>query len=160
MCNVSQACDTSVSLAFSFGGPSWSVSSADFQLYENGDGTCIGAVFVYESSSSEPSGPGTGGPFKRASSSPSWILGDSFLKNTYTVFKADTPSVGFAQLSAAALGTDGTTDASVPTPTVGSVSASVTGSSSSDSSLSGSVRGRAVSSVIVALACVATFALF
>ena len=46
----------------------------------------------------------------------------------------------------------------MPTPTVGSVSASVTGSSSSDSSLSGSVRGRAVSSVIVALACVATFA--
>lgn len=150
-----QACDTSVSLEFSFGGPSWAVSSDDFQLYENGDGTCVGAVFVYESSSSEPSGPGSGGPFKRATSSPAWIVGDSFLKNHYVAFRASPPSVGFAKLSALALGSDGITDhASVPTPTVGSVSASVTGSSNANSSC-GTAPGRVMLSAAVALSCLA-----
>ncbi|VDC02988.1 unnamed protein product [Peniophora sp. CBMAI 1063] len=156
----SYPCDTSVSLAFSFGGPSWAVSSADFQLYENGDGTCIGAVFVYESSSSsEPSGPGSGGPFKRDTSSPAWIVGDSFLKNVYSVFRANPASVGFAQLSAEALGSDGATDASVPTPTVGSVSASVTGSSSNSSSRSGSVHRWSISLGTVVTASLALFGL-
>ncbi|KZV65093.1 aspartic peptidase A1 [Peniophora sp. CONT] len=153
----SYPCDTSVTLEFSFGGPSWPISSADFQLYENADGTCIGAVFVYESSSSEP--PSGDGPFKRDTSAPSWIVGDTFLKNCYTSFRADPPSVGFAQLSSAALGVDGASGATVPTPTVGSVSASVTGSSDTNASRSGSAPGRSLSSTAVALAGMTLFAL-
>lgn len=30
---------------------------------------------------------------------PSWIVGDTFLKNVYTVFQANPPAVGFAQLA-------------------------------------------------------------
>lgn len=29
---------------------------------------------------------------------PAWIVGDTFLKNVYSVFQANPPSVGFAQL--------------------------------------------------------------
>jgi cathepsin D len=34
-----------------------------------------------------------------AQGAPSWIVGDTFLKNVYTVFQANPPAVGFAQLA-------------------------------------------------------------
>lgn len=77
------------------------------------NGQCVGSIFVYSGSSS---GPG-------------WIVGDTFLKNVYSVFRANPPSVGFAALAAGVQSS--VTEDGVPTPTIGSVSVSVTGSSGS-----------------------------
>ncbi|TFY55761.1 hypothetical protein EVG20_g9201 [Dentipellis fragilis] len=134
-------CSTEVTVELSFGGQSWSISPADFQLSRlSGGSTCIGAFFEFSSSSTAPP----------------WIVGDTFLvrlslpllsvfpftlantavamrrKNVYSVFRGSPASVGFAQLSDSIRAADGTGGA-VPTPTIGAVSASVTGSGRSHS---------------------------
>ena len=63
--NVATACNTAVNVAISFGGPSWSVSPADFQLVQLSSSQCVGAFFVLSATSG-----GTG---------PSWVVGDTFL---------------------------------------------------------------------------------
>jgi cathepsin D len=74
---------------------------------------CVGAIFSYSGSSD---GPG-------------WIIGDTFLKNVYSVFRANPASVGFAALAPNVQSV--VTKNGVPTPTIGSASVSVTGSSGS-----------------------------
>ena len=69
-------------------GPATSMLIAD-----GGLAPCVGAFFSIGSVA------GTG--------IPAWIVGDSFLKNVYSVFRASPPSVGFAQLSDAAGGSSG-----------------------------------------------------
>lgn len=56
-------CNTQVNIAISFGGPSWPIAPADFQLTQLSSSQCIGAFFELS----------TGG------SAPSWIVGDTFL---------------------------------------------------------------------------------
>ncbi|KDR68011.1 hypothetical protein GALMADRAFT_272857 [Galerina marginata CBS 339.88] len=56
-------CDTSVTVSLSFGGQSWSISPADFQLSRLTRNTCLGSFFVLTT----------------GSSAPSWIVGDTFL---------------------------------------------------------------------------------
>jgi len=80
----SYPCDTNVNVTMSFGGRSWSVSSADFVMTKVSGNTCIGGFFATEST-------------------PAWIVGDTFLKNVYSVFRYNPPSVGFADLSETAL---------------------------------------------------------
>ncbi|KAH7925633.1 acid protease [Leucogyrophana mollusca] len=95
-------CTTDVSVTISYGGTAWAISSADMNLGSISIGSstgpmsgavdattqmCVGGIF--DIGSSVGSGPGT----------PSWIVGDTFLKNVYSVFRADPPSVGFAQLA-------------------------------------------------------------
>lgn len=106
------ACSTTVNVALSFGGQTWSISPADFKLSQTSNSQCVGSVFVFSGSSN---GPG-------------WIMGDTFLKNVYSVFRANPPSVGFAALAAGVQSS--VTENGVPTPTIGSVSVSVTGSTS------------------------------
>ena len=48
---------------------------------------CVGGIFDVGST------VGTG------SKVPSWIVGDTFLKNVYSVYRANPPSVGFATLA-------------------------------------------------------------
>ena len=48
---------------------------------------CAGGIF--DIGSTVESNPG----------GPSWIIGDTFLKNVYSVFQANPPAVGFAQLA-------------------------------------------------------------
>ncbi|KAN0103783.1 acid protease [Russula decolorans] len=76
-------------------------------------GQCVESIFVYTGTSN---GPG-------------WIIGDTFLKNVYTVFRANPASVGFAALATGVQSS--VTENGVLTPTIGSVSVpvSVTGSS-------------------------------
>ncbi|KAI0028325.1 aspartic peptidase domain-containing protein [Vararia minispora EC-137] len=138
-------CSTSVNVSMTFGGRAWSIAPADFNLGQLDSSTCIGAFFVFSSSSTPLS--------RRASSSSSiaWIVGDTFLKNVYSVFRASPAAVGFAQLSDAALAMNGDTAASVPTPTIGAVSASVTGSSSSTRS-NGATRSAASALLLAAAA--------
>lgn len=102
-------CSTSVSVQLSFGGKSWSISPQDFQLSQLTKELCLGAFFELS----------TGG------SAPSWIVGDTFLKNVYSVFRYSPASVGFAQLSDFALANSGSTTESVPSATIGSAATSV-----------------------------------
>lgn len=95
-----------------FGGNTWTVNSADFQLEQVTSSQCLGAFFELPDSAN--------------TITPPWIVGDTFLKNVYTVFRYNPPSVGFANLSSVATGMDGDLNLAVPTPTFGSVAAAVT----------------------------------
>lgn len=118
-------CTTSVTVSISFGGTDWPMSSDDMNLGEfgtNSAGTpmCVGGIFDIGST------VGTG------SGVPSWVVGDTFLKNVYTVFRANPASVGFAALASgldtSPSGSSGANPASItgtnglpfPTPTTSS----------------------------------------
>ncbi|KAG2110606.1 aspartic peptidase domain-containing protein [Suillus discolor] len=102
-------CTTAVNVAISFGGPSWPISPADFQLTKISSSQCVGAFFELN----------TGG------TAPNWIVGDTFLKNVYSVFRYNPAAVGFAALSNTAIAMNGV-NAAPPSATIGSVSASAT----------------------------------
>ncbi|TFK52001.1 acid protease [Heliocybe sulcata] len=116
-------CTTEVNVSMSFGGQSWSISPKDFQLTQLSSTQCLGAFFELS----------TGG------SAPAWIVGDTFLKNVYSVFRFNPPSVGFAQLSQGALAMDGV-NGPLPSATIGSAAASVSASGASDALSSGAGR--------------------
>ncbi|KIJ65164.1 hypothetical protein HYDPIDRAFT_131498 [Hydnomerulius pinastri MD-312] len=130
-------CSTEVNVAISFGGPSWPVSPADFQLTQISNSQCIGAFFELN----------TGG------SAPSWIVGDTFLKNVYSVFRYSPPSVGFAALSPTALAMNGV-NAPAPTATIGSISASATAGAGGPGSINGAspMWGSSIGAIGVAVA--------
>ena len=64
------ACRTSVTVSISFGGKSWPVNPADFNIgsTDNSGTTCVGGVFDL--------GQTIGGG---GDDQPSWIIGDTFL---------------------------------------------------------------------------------
>ncbi|KAJ8095091.1 hypothetical protein PM082_010310 [Marasmius tenuissimus] len=101
-------CSTNADVTIAFGGKSWTISNADFQVTSVGNSMCLGAFFGLETGNNLPS----------------WIVGDAFLKNVYSVFRYDPPSVGFAELSAYSLSLNGANNP-VPTPTIGSAAATV-----------------------------------
>lgn len=79
-------CDTEVTVQLGFGsGSLWSVSPRDFELMQIDRRNCVGGFFEISLGSS--------------SANPQWIVGDTFLKNVYSVYRFDPPSVGFAALS-------------------------------------------------------------
>lgn len=97
-------CDTQVNISISFGGPFWPVSPKDFKLQALSDSQCLGAFFELTT----------------GSGSPNWIVGDTFLKNVYSVFSFSPPAVGFAALSSTATAQNEVNGAA-PSPTIGSV---------------------------------------
>lgn len=94
----SYPCNTNVSVAFSFGGQSWSINPDDMNLGTVSKSQCLGGIFDISQGTNIGSD----------SSVPSWIVGDTFLKNVYAVFRQNPASVGFAQLSSVAGGSDAT----------------------------------------------------
>ncbi|KAG2121888.1 aspartic peptidase domain-containing protein [Suillus clintonianus] len=120
-------CSTTVNVELSFGGATWSISPADFAFAQTSSSECIGAFFAADT--------GTGAP--------SWIIGDAFLKNVYSVFRYNPPSVGFASLSSVSIAENGA-GGTVPSATIGTVSASVTNTSDAP-------RGHALSTTLSAL---------
>ncbi|KLO17919.1 acid protease [Schizopora paradoxa] len=106
-------CSTQVNVTLSFGGKNWAVSADDFQLIEVSSTLCLGAFFELDTS---------GG-------TPDWIIGDTFLKNVYSVFRYNPPSVGFASLSNTALAMNSANGA-VPEPTIGTVSTQIVATNS------------------------------
>ncbi|KIK69444.1 hypothetical protein GYMLUDRAFT_68042 [Collybiopsis luxurians FD-317 M1] len=103
-------CSTSVNTTFSFGGKTWPINPQDMNLgpVSQGSNDCLGGIFDLTMGSSIPEGSGN----------PSWVVGDVFLKNVYTVFRgtasnSGTPAVGFAELSSAA-GGSGTVSSAQP----------------------------------------------
>ncbi|KAL2117106.1 hypothetical protein VTJ04DRAFT_9274 [Mycothermus thermophilus] len=71
-------CDTKTPITLSFGGAQFDISPADWIL-PKGD-KCVANLYGWEVRK------GTG----------SWLLGDTFLKNVYSVFDADKHRIGFA----------------------------------------------------------------
>jgi cathepsin D len=103
-------CATSVTVGMAFGGATtWQISPADFALaaVDRRGETCLGAFFELE----------TGG------NAPAWIVGDTFLKNVYSVYRFNPPSIGFAALNNGAV--QALADGPVPTPTIGAIVAEV-----------------------------------
>ncbi|KAI0147819.1 aspartic peptidase domain-containing protein [Xylariaceae sp. FL1272] len=134
-------CDSDAEVAFTFSGKSWAISSKDF-MSKNGD-TCTGNIYGIEY---VPGG---------------WLLGDTFLKNVYSVFDADNQQIGFASpvaasdstssSSASATGTSTTMSAPSSTAATTGTAAGVsaTGSATQDNSSSRPVGG--VAMLMVAL---------
>ncbi|KAJ7225267.1 aspartic peptidase domain-containing protein [Mycena pura] len=77
-------CQSVPQLAFSWGGADWEITSTNFNLGLTAEGSseCVGALAGHDF--------GLG--------SDVWLLGDSFMKNTYTAFDFDKPAIGFAAL--------------------------------------------------------------
>lgn len=69
-------------------------------------------------------------------------------KNVYSVFRASPASIGFAALSETAVAMNGATG-TVPSPTIGSVSASVTGSGRSASAAQSIVMERGARTAVL-----------
>lgn len=86
-------CFTSVQVTLSFGGKAWPIKVTDINLGQisHGSSQCLGAIADINIATNY-SGP------------PAWVVGNSFLKNVYSVFRASPPSIGFAQLSSVAGG--------------------------------------------------------
>jgi cathepsin D len=99
-------CSTEVTVSMNFGGQSWSINPQDFNTGQvpSSHNMCRGAIFDISQGSDNVAG----------SSNPAWVVGDTFLKNVYSVFRSSPASVGFAQLSTAA-GGSGTASGSSPT---------------------------------------------
>ncbi|CCM05709.1 uncharacterized protein FIBRA_07941 [Fibroporia radiculosa] len=78
-------CNSVPKVSFSWGGKSWAISAANFNLGKTSttSSRCVGAL------AGQNLGLGTN----------VWLLGDSYMKNVYTVFSFDKQSVGFATLS-------------------------------------------------------------
>ncbi|KAF8884736.1 aspartic peptidase domain-containing protein, partial [Gymnopilus junonius] len=87
-------CTTQVNVTLSFGGKIWPISPQDMNVGQETPQSqfCLGGIITVGST-----GSGSGAP--------QWIIGDTFLKNVYTVLRASPPSVGFAELSTLAGGT-------------------------------------------------------
>lgn len=70
----------------------WPIAADDFEFEaaDNAGTTCIGAFFEVDNT---------------GTTAPAWIVGDTFLKNVYSVFRQTPAAVGFAALSTNAGGT-------------------------------------------------------
>jgi len=79
-----------------FGGKYRSIKAADMSRgpVSSGSSTCGGAIFDLRASWGIREGGG----------SPSWIAGDAFLKNIYSVFRSKPAAIGFDELNDVASG--------------------------------------------------------
>ena len=85
------ACTTNITISISFGGSDWAIDPADMVIGNMGGNSsqmCIGAILSIPEADPD-------------SSLPSWVIGSVFLSNVYSVFQANPPAVGFAQLTSA-----------------------------------------------------------
>jgi len=112
-------CNTEVTVSMSFGGKSWEISPQDFNVGQTTGGSnpsCQGAIFDLSLGSDNTPGE---------NNNPSWIVGDTFLKNVYTVFRSTPASVGFAELSTAAGGSGTASPGSSPTKSSSAMSTTI-----------------------------------
>ncbi|KAF8176802.1 aspartyl protease [Pholiota molesta] len=117
-------CTSQLQVSLSFGGSLWPINPLDMNIGQepNDASLCIAAIFDLTQGTNIDSNSGN----------PGWVVGDTFLKNVYSVFRSNPPSIGFAQLSTLAGGT-------------GSPSGSGAADTSSTGSSSGTTKSGAVS---------------
>ncbi|EKM60378.1 uncharacterized protein PHACADRAFT_246257 [Phanerochaete carnosa HHB-10118-sp] len=84
--SITYPCNLTPDVSFSWGGKTWEITRANFNLGEThqGSGRCFGALFI----ASDRLGLGNN----------TWLVGDAFMKNVYTTFSFDKNAVGFATL--------------------------------------------------------------
>jgi cathepsin D len=89
-------CTSTIDLKITFGSYEIEIGDADFNLgrYSSNTEMCTGAIYIQALSSSSPV---------------SWIVGDTALKNVYSVYRFNPPAVGFAALPGAASSATGST---------------------------------------------------
>ncbi|KAK0557926.1 hypothetical protein OC846_000221 [Tilletia horrida] len=75
-------CTTSVKLALTFDGSTYNINPEDFNFGSAGQGYCVGSLFEED----------------LGANAPSVIAGDTFLKNVFSAYRYNPPSVGFAAL--------------------------------------------------------------
>ncbi|VDC07576.1 unnamed protein product [Peniophora sp. CBMAI 1063] len=87
-------CSMNITATLSFGGRAWPITAKDMNIgFSNsqlaGEPLCIGALYdLQQAAIPNPDLPGF------------WSVGDTFLKNVYSVFRAGgSPAVGFAELA-------------------------------------------------------------
>jgi hypothetical protein len=127
-------CDTNLNVSMQYGGLSYQISTADMNLgrFSSASNMCTGAFFQMDMSSQSPI---------------SWIVGASFLKNVYSIYRYEPTAIGFAALS----GQSNTVTEGTSTPTTsGGTIGNNGGSNSSSGSSRESVAGMA--SIVLALA--------
>ncbi|KAJ6568774.1 aspartic peptidase domain-containing protein [Mycena capillaripes] len=121
-------CTTTLNISMAFGGKLWSIAPADMNLGtvnmflglgngDSGSSMCVGGIYDWMLGNDTVAGQGK----------PSWVIGDTFLKNVYSVYRQNPPSIGFAQLSDLAVSSSGQNTSSpaptaTPPPTEGSSS--------------------------------------
>ncbi|KAJ6586724.1 aspartic peptidase domain-containing protein [Mycena sp. CBHHK59/15] len=113
-------CSTTLKVSVSFGGKTWPINPADMNIgpVTSGSSQCLGALYELN-----PRSP------VNTNGSPNWVFGIAFLKNVYFILRQDPLSIGFAQLSDVALGSDSESSAfgnSSPLP-LGPIVGSVAG---------------------------------
>jgi len=130
-------CDTDLNVSMQYGGLSYQISTADMNLgrFSASSDMCTGAFFQMDMSSQSPI---------------SWIVGASFLKNVYSVYRYEPTAIGFAALS----GQSSTVSNGTSTPTTGGGTISGNGSGSGSSSNNGAGQGAAAGLAGIALALV------
>ncbi|ORY64095.1 aspartic peptidase domain-containing protein [Pseudomassariella vexata] len=121
-------CDSKASVALTFSGTSYTVSSKDFMSSSGSGNRCPCNIFGMQVVSG-------------------WLLGDMFLKNVYTVFDVDKGRIGFAsKATAKGSSTTASSPTGTPTPTVTSGNGAttlttVTATAGSDMGLGGHQTG-------------------
>lgn len=127
-------CDTDLNVSMQYGGLSYQISTADMNLgrFSTASNMCTGAFFQMDMSSQSPI---------------SWIVGASFLKNVYSIYRYEPTAIGFAALS----GQSDSVSNGTNTPTTGGGTVGGNGDSGSTSE-SGSARTSVAGLASVALA--------
>ncbi|KAJ7257963.1 aspartic peptidase domain-containing protein [Mycena haematopus] len=90
-------CTTTLNISMAFGGTLWPIDPADMNLgtvnmflgLGDSGSMCIGAIYDWTLANVTVTDQ----------TKPSWVIGDTFLKNVYSVYRQNPLSIGFAQLS-------------------------------------------------------------
>ncbi len=114
-------CSTSISLTLTFGGFKIDITDKDFNLgrYSSDTTMCTGGIFIQSLSSSSPV---------------QWIVGDTALKNVYSIYRYSPAAVGFASLAGAITSSALTVATAIPTAATALQPAASLGTSSTGSS--------------------------
>jgi cathepsin D len=111
-------CSTSINFDITLGGFTISITDQDFNLgrYSSDTTMCTGAAFIQALPAGSPV---------------QWILGDTALKNVYSVYRYNPPAVGFASLAGSDSSQSGvSTTIPVVESSLGGVTGGVTGTTS------------------------------
>ncbi|KAI1487939.1 aspartic peptidase domain-containing protein [Biscogniauxia mediterranea] len=104
-------CDSDVPVALTFSGKSWTISSKDFVSGPNDDGVCTGKIYGME--------------YVKGA----WLVGDTFLKNVYSVYDMDQRRIGFAAKAPYSNSTQDSSNSTTTSPTATAGTSTSTGSS-------------------------------
>jgi cathepsin D len=124
-------CTSSIDVRITFGSYEIQIGDADFNLgrYSSDESMCTGAVYIQSLSSTSPV---------------QWIVGDTALKNVYSVYRFNPPAVGFAALAGAVSSATGST--TIPNVSTLPAGYSSENTPSATSTLSSSASGSSRSS--------------